>query len=105
MTNIEALRAQSAILANIPDSVLEFQLEDYSLEKDQEYVRENRRAIDLAFAGLILFISTQTTSLRELDWAVTNVSMADLLKLRASILKKWGVRDETVATIRGVRVW
>lgn len=105
MTNLEALKAQSVILSSVPDNILEFQLEDQGLTANDTYVKDNRKAIDLAFASLILYVSSQATSLRELDWAITNVSMADLLKLRASLLNKWGISDGMSPTIRGVSVW
>ncbi len=94
MTNLEALRESSAIFANIPDGKLYFQLARQNLAPAEDYNPENDKQIDLATAGLLLFVATQPQSVKELDYQITNVSASDLLAIRSGILSKYGIADE-----------
>lgn len=105
MTIKEALQAQSEFISNISDGVLDFHLSEMELVGSEEYTPEDRRSIDLAFAGLILFVSMQPASIRELDWQITNQSVGDLLKIRKSLLAKWGISDGSQPTIRAYHGW
>lgn len=105
MTFKEALQAQSEFITNVSDGVLDFHLSEFDLVGSDEYTNESRKELDLAFAGLILFLSTQAKSIRELDWQITQQDIGDLLKVRSSLLAKWGVSDGSQPKVRGYHGW
>lgn len=107
MTNLEALKAQSAIAGKVPVQVLTFQLFNKGLAADDDYKLEDARKLELAYADTLLYVSTQPASIKELDWGITNIDVSDLIKLRSGILSKWGVADEfsSKPTIKGRRPW
>ena len=105
MTYKEALQAQSEFISNVSDGVLDFHLSEFNLVGSDTYTTENRKEIDLAFAGLILFIATQPKSIRELDWQITNHDVSDLLKIRSGLLAKWGISDGSQPKVRAYHGW
>lgn len=105
MTNKEALQAQSSFIKNISDGILDFHLNEFNLVGSEVYTAESRKNLDQAFAGLILFISTQPKSIRELDWQITNQDVADLLKIRRALLAKWDIPDGEQPKIRAYHGW
>src|SRR5690606_22131348 len=107
MTIREALLAQASFLNDVPESALEFQLTEVELTPNAEYSVADRKSLDLALAGLFLFIATQPASIKELDWGITNISVSDLVKLRRGLLKKWGIDDDfnDQPEIKAVRLW
>lgn len=95
MTNREALQAQ--IQLRVPPVTLDLNLVKNGVDPDAEFKpldTENVRGIDLALAGLILFICLSPKSIKELDFAITQQDVKDLLALRSGLLKKHGVDDE-----------
>lgn len=95
MTNREALQAQ--IQLRVPPVTLDLNLVKNGVEPDAEFKPDNTdnvRGIDLALAGLILFICLSPKSIKELDFMITNQEVKDLLAFRAGILKRYGVDDE-----------
>lgn len=108
MTIREALLAQASFLNQVPEETLAFQLTEVDLIPDANYNPvSDRRGLDLALAGLFLFIATQPVSIKELDWGITNISVADLLKLRSGLLRKWGINDDMNGQpeIKSVSLW
>lgn len=108
MTIKEALLAQASFLHQVPEGTLAFQLTEVDLDADADYNPvQDRKKLDLALAGLFLFVATQPVSIKELDWGITNISVADLLHLRRGLLKKWGIDDDMSGqpTIQSVSLW
>lgn len=107
MTIREALLAQASFLHQVPEDTLEFQLAEVDLIADGTYTTEDRKQLDMALAGLFLFIATQPVSRKELDWGITNISVTDLLLLRKGLLSKWGIDDDFSGQpiIQAVRLW
>lgn len=107
MTNKEALLAQASFLNSVPDATISFQMTEVDLDPIVAYSVADRKKLDIALAGLFLFIATQPVSIKELDWGITNISVADLLRLRSGLLKKWGIDDElnNQPTIQSVSLW
>jgi len=94
MTYKEALLAQTAILDKVPTSAVEFQLVNQGLVPDATYNTEKLKEVELALAGLILWVITLPKSVSELDYSITRQDGDVLLRLRSAILSKWGVPDE-----------
>lgn len=95
MTNKEALQAELSV--RVPLNTIEMNLRKQGVDPAAEYDPENdedQRGIDLALAGLILFICLSPKSIKELDFMITNQDVKDLLLLRSGLLKKHGVDDE-----------
>jgi hypothetical protein len=95
MTNQEALQAELSV--RVKSDTIELNLIKQKLEPDAEYDPEdtdNVRGVDLALAGIILFISIAPKSIKELDFAITQQEVKDLLLVRAGILERYGVDDE-----------
>lgn len=95
MTNQEALQAELSV--RIKSSTIELNLMKQNLLPDAVFDpqdAENVKGIDLALAGVILFISIAPKSIKELDLAITQQEVKDLLRVRAGILKRYGVDDE-----------
>lgn len=105
MTIEEALQAQAEFISNLPSGVITFHLNEMNLVGSDVYSSANRREIDLAYAGLILYTSLQPKSIRELDWQITNQDIKDLLKVRSTLLAKWGVSDNSQPKIRAYHGW
>jgi hypothetical protein len=94
MTNREALLAQTAILKQVPTQAIEFQLANQGLVAEQEYDRNKFKELELALAGLILWVITMAKSESELDYSITRQDAGVLLALRRGILSKYGLPDE-----------
>lgn len=95
MTNREALQAELSV--RVPSNTIDLNLGKQKLDPAAIYdpeSDENQRGIDLALAGLILFICLSPKSLKELDLQLTNQDVKDLLLVRSGLLKKHGVDDE-----------
>lgn len=95
MTNQEVLL--SKINLSVSPASVKTALLDQELDPNQEYNPkeiENRRAIDLALAALILVISLSPKSVKELDFQITQHDIDQLFKLRKGLLKRWGIEDE-----------
>lgn len=96
MTNREALLSG---INDIPvkDISVTKVLLDQDIDPEGEYEPksiDNKRAVDLALAALILVISLSNKSIKELDFQITQHDINQLLILRNGILRKWNVEDE-----------
>lgn len=105
MTNREALSIK--IAQPVPSDTIDLNLFEQNLQPESEYdptSEINRKGIDLALAGLILFVCFQPKSVKELDYQITQQEAKDLLAIRSGLLKKWDVEDEMdgVATITSI---
>ena|SRR5690606_28269696 len=107
MTIREALLAQAGFLKDVPVQSVDFQMEEVGLNPDETYTTDDRKNLDIALAGLFLFIATQPVSIKELDWGITNISVSDLMHLRRGLLRKWGIDDDfnDQPEIKAVRLW
>lgn len=95
MTNREALQAELSV--RVPSNTIDLNLVKQKLDPSATFDPEddeNQKRIDLALAGLILFICLSPKSIKELDFAITQQDVKDLLALRSGLLKKHGVDDE-----------
>ncbi|MDM8174782.1 hypothetical protein QT327_10505 [Olivibacter sp. 47] len=95
MTNREALK--SKIAQPVPEDTIDLNLIEQNLQPDSEYDPSsdiNRKGIDLALAGLILFVCFQPKSVRELDYQITQQDVSDLLRLRSGLLARWNEEDD-----------
>lgn len=95
MTNREALQAELSV--RVPSNTIDLNLVKQNLDPEATFdpeSDENQKGIDLALAGLILFICLSPKSLKELDLQLTNQNVKDLLLLRAGLLRKHGLDDE-----------
>lgn len=96
MTNRDALLSGVNDIPVKDISVTKVML-DQDLDPDGEYQPQdidNKRAVDLALAALILVISLSNKSIKELDFQITQHDIEQLLILRNGILRKWGIEDE-----------
>lgn len=95
MTNQEAL--QSKINFAIKPVSVQTALMDQEIDPSGEYNpsdKDNRKAVDLALAALILVVCTSPKSIKELDFQIAQHDVDQLLLLRSVILRKHGEPDE-----------
>lgn len=93
-TNREAL--QSKIGHRVPQVTLETVLAERGLIPAGEYnpqVEEQRKAMDLSQADVILYLCTLPKSVKELDLQLTQHDIEGLLRLRSGLLAKWEEPD------------
>lgn len=95
MTNREAL--SSKISQHVPQETIDLVIAERGLIPGDQYnptERENRKAMDLSLADIMLFLCTQPHSVRELDYQLTQQDVDNLLRLRGGLLAKWEEPDE-----------
>ncbi|MDP3561725.1 MAG: hypothetical protein Q8R83_06080 [Legionellaceae bacterium] len=107
MTNEEALKAQFSSLNKVKPMSIQFHLMEQSLNASDEYTLGNRKALDLALAGLLFVLATNPKSISELDFSITSHDPKELLQMREGLLNKWNVKDtmSTGPTITGKSPW
>lgn len=94
MTNREALQAQ--IAQSVPQATIELKLAEQGLNPADDYIptdEANRKGIDLALAGIILYICLSPESVKELDYQLTQRDIEGLMRLRGTLLSKWDEPD------------
>lgn len=91
MTNREAVK--SLIGFDIPDSVLDARATLSGLTLDDEYQAKRIKVIVRFSASLMLYVAQTPSSIREIDWQITNRSVEELLLLRKAMLAENGVED------------
>lgn len=95
MINREALQAQLA--QKVPQNTIDFNLVRQGLVPESDYrpaEKSDVRGVDLAIAGVLLWLCTNYKSVKELDFQITQHDIDDWLRLRAGLLRKHGVADE-----------
>ncbi len=92
MTNLEAL--QGIVGNNYPfnPNAFDKNLIDQGLNRSDIYTVANMKAVDLAAVGLINTLIT-SVDVSEGGYKITVGDRADLLKLRSSLLAKYGISD------------
>lgn len=104
MTNRDAVKGIIGFV--VPSGALDARAEFAEIDLDATYVKEDKRKIVIFSASLLLFIAQSPKSLSELDWSVTNRSVADLLLIRKAILFENGIKDKfNVPTINSKKLW
>lgn len=103
MTNKEAVKA--LIGFDIPDSVLEARAELLGIDLSANYDPTKSKVIARFSANLLFYVAQQPQSIREIDWAITNYSLKDLLALRSAILQEAGISDSIGKPTIRARVW
>lgn len=104
MTNLEAFKA--ILEGTFTDDQLKIWLINNSLNPDDTYVKKNARLLDMAKIDSILLLISTEQSVRELDYLVTNRSVADLLDLIGALYAKWGMKNPLEKNkVRSANVW
>lgn len=93
-TNREVL--QSKVSQRVPQVTLDTVLAERGLNPSGDYdpqVEEQRKAMDLSHADVILYLCTLPKSVKELDYQLTQHDIDALLRLRTGLLDKWEEPD------------
>ena len=98
MTNLEALQSIIGINYPLDANVFSKALIDQGLTESDTYSGGNVKSIDLAYAGVLQTIIV-SPDIKEGGYSVTQADRNALIKLRSSILAKYGIPDGSVGTI------
>lgn len=94
MTNAEAL--QSKFSQNVPQATIDLALAERGLNPAGDYnpvIEDQRKAMDLSQADVILYFCTLPQSVKELDYQLTQHDIDSWLRLRSGLLDKWDEPD------------
>lgn len=104
MTNLEAFKG--ILVGTFTDEQLKVYLINNGLNPNDTYVKENAKALDFAKIDSLLLLVSSTQSVRELDYQITERSIADLKDLIGIIYDKWGVKNPLLKNkVKGVNRW
>lgn len=104
MTNLEAFKG--ILVGTFTDEQLKVYLINNGLDPNATYVKENAKALDFAKIDSLLLLVGVSQSVRELDYQVTERSIADLKDLIGIIYDKWGVKNPLLKNkVKGVNRW
>jgi hypothetical protein len=102
MTFREALKAK---ITNVPDITIDLVLAERGLDPVGTYQPtndEHRKPVDLAHADAILYLVSLPETVKQLDYQLTHRDVDGLLKLRSSLLSKWGESDYGGSEIKDI---
>lgn len=107
MTNLEAL--QSVIGSNYPfdENIYQKALVDQDINPDDSYSSENKKGIDLAFAGILLSVIV-SVDIQEGGYKVTNADRNALIKILNSIYQRWDLPpfvDDQNPVLQSINLW
>lgn len=89
----------------IPDGSLEDALTDAGLVSTANYDKSHSKTLDIAAAGLLLFVCT-SPNISEGGYSISVADKAALLKVRSLYLSKWGISDDSLPKIEdGTGLW
>ena len=87
----------------VDDTMLEKVLIDHGLDPEQSYEASDKEDVDLTLAELCLVLLT-TPDFNEGGLSM-NIDRKQLITLRRTILRKYGIEDETESIIDGEAKW
>lgn len=104
MTNLEAFKG--ILVGTFTDEQLKVYLINNGLDPNATYEKENAKALDFAKIDSLLLLVGVSQSVRELDYQITERSIADLKDLIGIIYDKWGVKNPLLKNkVKGVNRW
>lgn len=104
MTNLEAFKG--ILVGTFTDEQLKVYLINNGLGPNETYVKENAKALDFAKIDSLLLLVGVSQSVRELDYQITERSVADLKDLIGIIYDKWRVKNPLLKNkVKGVSRW